>query len=204
MFDRYTERARRVLFFARYELSAHGGTIIEPTHILLGLLRDPSEGIQAMLLNSNVPIAELRRQLEESVTGGKQMSTSAEVPFGTATKRILTFVEEEADRLPHTRVEPEHLLLALLRENDAGAAAALRTHGITLDAAREYFATAPNIQREDDVDIGISPNPLASAHIVRITDLVRQLGQAEVNSPESRDLIARVDDELMMLQLMIK
>jgi ATP-dependent Clp protease ATP-binding subunit ClpA len=204
MFERYSGRARRVLFFARYELSAHGGTIIEPAHILLGLLRDPPEGIQTLLSNGNVPIDELRLQMEESVTGGAHIRTSAEVPFGTAAKRALTFVEEEADRLRYTRVEPEHLLLGLLRENDSSAASALRTHGITLDAVREHFESAHNIQRNDDGDVGMSMNPLASAHIARINQLVRQLGRSAPNSSESPDLIARIDDELMMLSLLLK
>ena len=116
MFERYSEHARRVLFFARYELTQLGGKALDPAHVLLGLLRD-SEGTDRLFASRNIPPAELRLKIEERVRHGARVPTSAEIPFAMATKRVLNFAAEEADRRRQRTVEPEHLLLGVLREN---------------------------------------------------------------------------------------
>jgi ATP-dependent Clp protease ATP-binding subunit ClpA len=199
MFDRYSERARRTLFFARHELCLLGGETVAPAHVLLGLLRDADE-VHALCANRNIPLAELRLKIEQRVTRGAKLPTSVEVPFAEATKRILDFAVEEADRLLHRTVEPEHLLLALLRENDPLAAASLLAYGIGLDDTREYVVSRPRTGRaRADTELTKSVNPLAGAHIERIMQLVRDLAQTDSNSTEGQTLVARIDDELMML-----
>jgi ATP-dependent Clp protease ATP-binding subunit ClpC len=199
MFERYSERARRVLFFARYELSVLGGETIDPTHVLLGLLRD-AKGTARLFESRNIPLAELRLKIEQRVRGGAKISTSIEVPFTRATQRVLNFATEEADRLLQHTVEPEHLLLALLRENDPVAAASLIAYGLGLDDAREYLASRARTDiATTDTELGKSVNPLAAAHIERITQLVRDLAQTDSNTAEGQTLVGRIDDELMML-----
>ena len=199
MFERYSERARRVLFFARYELSTLGGERIDPAHLLLGLLRD-SKGTDRLFASRNIPPAELRLTIEQRVTRGAKCPTSVEVPFAGATKRVLNFAAEEADRLLQHTVEPEHLLLALLRENDPVAAPSLIAYGIGLDDTREYIVSRPRNRIETaGTELVESVNPLAAAHIERIAQLVRDLAQTDSNSAEGRTLVGRIDDELMML-----
>jgi ATP-dependent Clp protease ATP-binding subunit ClpC len=204
VFDRYSERARRALFFARYELSALGGETIEPAHVLLGLLRD-SKVADRLLANRNVPLAELRSKIQGRVPGGVKFPTSVEVPFAQATQRVLTFAAEEADRLLHPTVEPEHLLLGLLRENDSIAAASVIAYRIGLDDTREYIVSrlCPAIAAPG-TELMKSAYPLASAHIERIGQFVRELAQTDSNSAEGQSLVGRIDDELMMLMELLK
>src|SRR5215510_13662813 len=98
MFERYTERARRVLFFARYESSQAGSISIEPEHLLLGLLRE-HRGVAWAFLQS-LPVG-LHVQIAERITGGEKIPTSVEIPFSAACKRALQTASEEADRLKH-------------------------------------------------------------------------------------------------------
>jgi ATP-dependent Clp protease ATP-binding subunit ClpC len=200
MFDRYSERARRTLFFARYELGQLGGATIEPAHVLLGLLRD-SKGIRRLLAARNIPLAELRSAIEQHVTGGEQLPSSIEVPFAAATIRVLKFAAEEADRLLNPGIEPEHLLLGLLRENDPVAAAPLNAYGVGLDGTRETVALRSGGSKVPTAvtDLVESVSPLAAVHVERIMKLVRDLAQTEPNSAAGRTLVGRVDDELMML-----
>jgi ATP-dependent Clp protease ATP-binding subunit ClpA len=198
MFDRYSEGARRALFFTRYELSHLGGAIIEPGHLLLGLLRG-SKGIQRLFAHLSIPLGELRLTIEQRVTRGEQLPTSVEVPFANATKRVLNFAAEEADRLLHHDIEAEHLLLELLRENDPVAAASLGAYGMSLNGAREFIASPPHTDNAAITQLVESVKPLAAAHVERIMQLVRDLAQTESGSPEGRILVDRIDQELMML-----
>ena len=199
MFERYSERARRVLFFARYELSVLGGETIDPAHLLLGLLRDSKE-TDRLFANRNIPPAELRLKIEQRVTRGAKFPTSVEVPFAAATKRVLHFAVEEADRLLQQTIEPEHLLLALLRENDPVAGASLVAYGIGVDDTREYIVSRPrNPSATGNLEPIESVNPLVAAHIERIMQLVRELAQTDSNTPEGQTLVGRIDDELIML-----
>lgn len=201
MFERYSERARRVLFCARYELSVLGGETIDPAHLLLGLLRD-SKATDGLLASRNIQPAELRLKIEQGVTRGAKVPTSVEVPFAAATTRVLHFAAEEADRLLQQTVEPEHFLLALLRENDPVAAANLIAYGIGLDDTREYIVSRPR-NRSATVDPElVNRNPLAGAHIERIMQLVRELAQTDSNSPEGQTLVGRIEAELMLLNLL--
>jgi ATP-dependent Clp protease ATP-binding subunit ClpC len=111
MFERYTEKARRIVFFARYEASQTGSHIIQPEHLLLGLLREAK-----VLFDS----ANIQPMLEELRTAahieGPPVSTSVDLPLSHSAKRVLAYSAEEAARLNHLHISPEHILLALMRE----------------------------------------------------------------------------------------
>jgi ATP-dependent Clp protease ATP-binding subunit ClpC len=198
MFARYSERARRALFFTRYELSALGGNLIEPAHVLRGLLHD--KGIGRVLANWKMSPAELRQLIEPHARGGTRIPSSIEVGFSPPVQRVLNLAVEEADRLLSNYIEPEHLLVALLREDDPVAAARLREYGMTLDSTREYLVSQLRIPpREPDIEPARSVNPQAIVHLERIRQLVAELAQAEANSAEARALVNRIEEELMML-----
>jgi ATP-dependent Clp protease ATP-binding subunit ClpC len=144
MFERYTERARRALFFARYEVSALGGNAIETEHLLLGLLRQSkgltSDVCERAQLNDDA----LRAEVKARSAGRVRHSTSVEIPFSEETKRILNAAASEADGLGHNHIGTEHLLLAILCEPATAAGQILTAHGITRVALREEIARVTN------------------------------------------------------------
>jgi len=139
MFERYTEKARRVIFFARYEASQYGSSYIDTEHILLGLLRE-----DFALMNRCVgPIqsaTEIRTEVERVIQRGPPIATSVDVPLTADSKKILKFAAEEADRLAHRHVGTEHVLLGIFRLPDSLAAQLLLARGARPDAIREQLA----------------------------------------------------------------
>jgi ATP-dependent Clp protease ATP-binding subunit ClpC len=137
MFERYTERARRVLFFARYEATQLGSTSIETEHLLLGLIREGKGLTSRIFARSHLSLENIRKEIEGRQVFREKVSTSVEIPFSAETKRVLQFAAEEADRLLHTYIGTEHLLLGILREERSVAAAILYDKGMRLASVRE-------------------------------------------------------------------
>jgi ATP-dependent Clp protease ATP-binding subunit ClpC len=137
MFERYTERARRVLFFARYEATQLGSTSIETEHVLLGLIREGKGLTSRIFARSHLSLENIRKEIEGRTVFREKVSTSVEIPFSAETKRVLQFAAEEADRLLHTYIGTEHLLLGILREERSVAASILYEKGMRLASVRE-------------------------------------------------------------------
>src|ERR1700676_1899633 len=100
MFERYTEKARRVIFFARYEASQYGSHYIETEHLLLGLLRE-NGGLIRSANNENNPEPEIRDEIEKRIVRSERFSTSVEVPLSKDSKQALKIASETAERLNH-------------------------------------------------------------------------------------------------------
>jgi len=137
MFERYTEKARRTIFFARYEASQFGGSHIDTEHLLLGLLRE-DKALANRFLRSHAAVESVRKQIEEHTTIREKVSTSVDLPLSHECKRVVAYGAEEAERLNHKHIGTEHLLLGLLREEKSFAAQLLREQGLTLDLVREH------------------------------------------------------------------
>src|SRR5690348_4235843 len=137
MFERYMERARRVLFFARYEATQLGSTSIETEHLLLGLIREGKGLTSRIFARSHLSLESIRKEIEGRTVFREKVSTSVEIPFSAETKRVLTFAAEEADRLLHTYIGTEHLLLGILREERSVAASILYEKGMRLASVRD-------------------------------------------------------------------
>ncbi len=142
MFERYTEKARRVIFFARYEASQFGSPFIETEHLLLGILREDKK-LTNRFLHSQAAVASIRKQVENCTTAREKTSTSIDLPLTSESKQVLQYAAEEADQLAHKHIGPEHLFLALLREQKCFAAQILEEHGIRLAEAREEISRNP-------------------------------------------------------------
>src|ERR1041385_5557022 len=140
MFERYTEKARRVIFFARYEASQFGSPYIETEHLLLGLLRE-NKAITGKLLSGFDSVEAIRRKIEAATTHKEHISTSVDLPLSNESKRVLAYAAEEAERLSHKHIGSEHLLLGLLREEGSFAAQLLNERGVRLSALREELAS---------------------------------------------------------------
>src|ERR1051326_1439691 len=144
MFERYTERARRVLFFARYEASQLGSISIETEHLLLGLIREGKGLTSRIFQRSHLSLDSIRKEVEGRTVFREKVSTSVEIPFSGETKRVLTFAAEEADRLLHTYIGTEHLLLGILREERSVAASILYEKGMRLASVRDDIVQLRN------------------------------------------------------------
>src|SRR5258707_1769039 len=139
MFERYPEKARRFIFFARYEASQFGSPCIETEHLLLGLLRE-DKALANRFLRSSASVESIRKQIEAHTTLREKVSTSVDLPLSHECKRVLAYGAEEAERLNHKHIGTEHLLLGLLREEKCFAADILHERGLRLSQVREEIA----------------------------------------------------------------
>jgi ATP-dependent Clp protease ATP-binding subunit ClpC len=137
MFERYTEKARRVIFFARYEASQLGSDYIECPHLLLGLLRE-DKGLFVKLLGSTRPFANPVESMGLKA-GPEKVSTSVDLPLSMGSKRVLSHAAEESEALNHEQITTGHLVLGLLREPGA-ACDLLEKNGLTLAGVRANLA----------------------------------------------------------------
>lgn len=138
MFERYTERARRVIFFSRYESSQFGSPAIETEHLLLGVMREDKALIHRFL--PNISVEDLRRKIEQRVAVREKISTNIDLPLSHECKRILAYANEEAEFLEDRYIGTEHVLLGVLRENKCLAAQLLVEYGLNLAVARDQLA----------------------------------------------------------------
>src|SRR5512140_3486595 len=141
MFERYTEKARRVIFFGRYEASQFGSPYIETEHLLLGLLREDKR-----LSNKLLPIesvAEIRKTVELRTVIREKVSTSVDLPLSNECKRVLAYAAEEAVSLGHRYIGTEHLLLGLFREKNSFGAELLTNLGLSLEETRQTISSWP-------------------------------------------------------------
>jgi len=140
MFERYTERARRVIFFARYEASNFGSMTIETEHLLLGLLRE-DKNLTNRFLRHLSSVERVRVEIEKRIPiRGEKVSTSTDLPLSDECQRILAYAAEEAERFNHRHIGTEHLLLGMLREEKCVGAEILHEVGLRLNAIREELA----------------------------------------------------------------
>ncbi len=168
MFERYTERARRVLFFARYEASQLGSISIETEHLLLGLIREGKGLTSRIFQRSHLSLDAIRKDIEGRTVFREKVSTSVEIPFSGETKRVLQYAAEEADRLLHNYIGTEHLLLGLLREERSVAASILMEKGMRLHAVREDIVQLLN---EKTTQTRVKETPLLAEFSRDLTDI---------------------------------
>jgi ATP-dependent Clp protease ATP-binding subunit ClpC len=187
MFERYTEEARRALFFARFEASQRGSRSIESETLLLGLIRESRGPVNAILAHFQITPLTLLREIDARVPAANEsIPTSVEIPFSQEVKRALNHAAEEADRLRHKHIGPEHLLLALLHEDESLAASVLSQQGVTLAAAREHVATLPATASPSGTTVPFD------GRLQAIKRLVDELSHADRESGEAMDLVARI------------
>lgn len=138
MFERYTEKARRTIFFARYEASQFGSPFIETEHLLLGLLREDKE-LANQFLGSHAKIEAIRDSIAQRGKRGDKIATSVDLPLSHECKRMLAYSAEEAERMNHKHIGTPDVLLALFREEKSFAAELLHEQGLSLKAVREQL-----------------------------------------------------------------
>lgn len=160
MFERYTEKARRVIFFARYEASQFGSPYIETEHLLLGLLR-ADKALVDRFLRAQASAESIRKQIEAHATMREKIATSVDLPLSNEGKRVLAYAAEEAERQGRKHIGPEHLLLGLLREDKCSAAQILEKCGVKLAQVRDELAREPHTGEPSVTVISPRPDPRA-------------------------------------------
>lgn len=135
MFERYTELARRSIFFARYEASVFRSEYIDTEHLLLGILREDHR------LRNELPRGAedaIRKRIEElKPPTGPSASTSVDLPLSEDAERVLTLAAEESESLQHRMIDSDHLVLCLLRVENCLAATLLRENGVNYARYRD-------------------------------------------------------------------
>jgi len=137
MFERFTDRARRVMGLANHEAMRFNHESIGTEHILLGLIKEGSGVAANVLRNLGVDLKRIRMEIEKKVPSGHEMVTVGRLPFTPRAKKVIELAFEEARALGHNYVGTEHLLLGLLRESEGVAAQVLVEQGLKLEEVRE-------------------------------------------------------------------
>jgi ATP-dependent Clp protease ATP-binding subunit ClpC len=153
MFDRFTDRAKKVMSFARQEAMKFNHEYIGTEHILLGLVQEGSGVAANVLKNMTVDLDKIRHEVEKIVKTGPSMVTMGQLPFTPRAKKVLELSLEEASQLSHNYIGTEHLLLGLIRENEGIAAQVLMNLGVKLEEVREEvleFLGASESNNEDE------------------------------------------------------
>ena len=159
-FDRFNDRAKRVLALSQDEAIRFNHNYIGTEHLLLGLVREGA-GVAARVLDSlNVDLSKLRTEVERTIGRGDTTQSPSEITLSPEMKKVVQLAIDEARTLGHSHVGTEHLLLGIVYENDSGAARALASIGVSLDAVRQnVIATLGQPHREVGASAPMPPSP---------------------------------------------
>ena len=183
MFDRFTDRARKVMGLARQEAQRFNHDYIGTEHILLGLIQEGSGVAADVLKNLDVDRKKIRQEVEKLVSHGTTMVTMGQLPFTPRAKKVLELAYEEASNLGHNYIGTEHLLLGLIREQEGIAAQVLQNIKVRLEDVREEVLELLGAEvgpTEDEESEPIAPSntksktPALDAFGRNLTDLARE------------------------------
>jgi ATP-dependent Clp protease ATP-binding subunit ClpC len=162
MFDRFTDRAKKVMNLARQEAQRFNHEYLGTEHILLGLVQEGSGVAANVLKNMGIDLSKIRTEVEKIVKTGPSMVTMGQLPFTPRAKKVLELSMEEAGNLGHNYIGTEHLLLGLIKENEGIAAQVLINLGVKLEDVREEvldFLGADTADEEEEEATITESNP---------------------------------------------
>ena len=141
MFERFTDKGRKIIILAREEAERHQNDYLGTEHLVLAILRE-SDGIALMILKKmGLSTEQVRLEIERNLPGGGTTMTFGEIPFSPRVKKVIEYGVEEARLLGHNHIGSEHLLLGLLREEEGIGGKILRSLGANLLTARQLTVT---------------------------------------------------------------
>ena len=151
MFDRFTERARKVIILAKEEAKRFNHDYIGTEHILLGLIKEGESVAAAVLQNLGLSLDTIRLEVEKLVQFGPSTVVSGDIPFTPKAKKVIELAMDEARRLGHNYIGTEHLLLGLIKEGEGVASHVLMNVGLDLNKVRSEVikllgSTTPNTE----------------------------------------------------------
>jgi ATP-dependent Clp protease ATP-binding subunit ClpC len=207
MFERFTDRARKVMALANQEAQRFNHDCIGTEHILLGLVKEGS-GVGAQVLkNLDVDIKKLRLEIEKLVKSGPDMVTMGKLPQTPRAKKVIEFAIEEARSLNHNYVGTEHILLGLLREADGIAAQVLMNLGLKLEDVRQEVLNLLGAGVEDNTGtypaMGMKMNPPANGGAPGLDSFGRDLTELAAKG-ELDPVIGRTNEIERLIQILCR
>jgi ATP-dependent Clp protease ATP-binding subunit ClpC len=193
MFERYTEKARRVIFFARYEASQLGALQIEAEHVLLGLIREDKTISNRFFHRAQATVEAIRKDVESRIVLRPRHPQTIDLPLSIEAKRVLAFAAEESERLANRHIGTEHLLLGLLREENTLASEILYERGIRL----------PDIRSELMRQTGRERDSVARKETPHLYEFCRDLTDAAMEG-KLDPLIGRDDEIDRVIQILCR
>lgn len=153
MFEKFTERARKVMSLARQEAQRLNSEFIGTEHILLGIIQEGGGVAAKVLKNLNVDLKRIRQEIERLISPATSPTvTLGQLPFSPRAKRVIELAGEAATQLGHDVIGTEHLLLGLLKENEGIAAQVLTNLGLKLDEVRDMVLEVLGADAQTDMD----------------------------------------------------
>src|SRR5262245_10454605 len=159
MYERFTDRARKVMQLANQEAQRFNHEYVGTEHVLLGLIKEGSGVAANVLKNLDVDLRKIRNEVEKIVQAGPDMVTMGKLPQTPRAKKVIEYAIEEARNLNHNYVGTEHLLLGLLREHDGVAAQVLMNLGLNLEQVREEVLNLLGAGVESEEAAAETPEP---------------------------------------------
>ena len=194
MFERFTDRARRVVVLAQEEARMLNHNYIGTEHILLGLIHE-GEGVAAKALESlNISLEAVRQQVEE-IIGQGQAAPTGHIPFTPRAKKVLELSLREALQLGHNYIGTEHILLGLIREGEGVAAQVLQKLGADLDRVRQ---TVVQLLKGSSDLAESSGGKQVGAHVEVTASPTEAIGE---DAPLCPNCFAALDETLAMRKL---
>src|SRR5256885_16285337 len=154
MFERFTDKGRKIIVLAREEAERHQNDYLGTEHLVLAILRQ-TDGVALMILKKmGLSTEQIRLEIERNLPGGGTTMTFGEIPFSPRVKKVIEYAVEEARLLGHNHIGGEHLLLGLLREEEGIGGEIMRRPGgtfvnpppINLTFLRHSFSRQPDCQ----------------------------------------------------------
>ena len=187
MFERFTDRARKVMQLANQEAQRFNHEYIGTEHVLLGLIKEGSGVAANVLKNLDVDLRKIRLEIEKVVQSGPDMVTMGKIPQTPRTKRVIEGAIEAARERNHNYVGTEHLLIGLLREKEGVAAQILTNLGVVEEAIKDV-----------DILLGVDEGYLLKAERDRLLNEKMELvaNQDFEGASQIRDRMDQIDKEM--------
>jgi ATP-dependent Clp protease ATP-binding subunit ClpC len=209
MFERFTDRARKVMALANQEAQRFNHEYIGTEHILLGLVKEGSGVGATVLKNLDVDIKKLRLEVEKLVKSGPDMVTMGKLPQTPRAKKVIEYAIEEARALNHNYVGTEHILLGLLRESEGIAAQVLMNLGLKLEDVRQEVLNLLGAGVEDapnDLSLKMPPGAVGrktKSKTPALDSFGRDLTQLAINN-ELDPVIGRTREIERLIQILCR
>jgi ATP-dependent Clp protease ATP-binding subunit ClpC len=208
MFERFTDRARKVMALANQEAQRFNHDVIGTEHILLGLVKEGSGVGATVLKNFDVDIKKLRLEVEKHVKSGPDMVTMGKLPQSPRAKKVIEYAIEEARALNHNYVGTEHILLGLLRESEGIAAQVLVSLGLKLEDVRQEIlnllgAGSDGAPASLDMKLGPVIGRKAKSKTPALDSFGRDLTELATND-ELDPVIGRKDEIERLIQILCR
>ncbi len=208
MFERFTDRARKVMALANQEAQRFNHEYIGTEHILLGLVKEGSGVGANVLKNLDVDIKKLRLEIEKVVKSGPDMVTMGKLPQTPRAKKVIEFAIEEARALNHNYVGTEHILLGLLRETEGIAAQVLMNLGLKLEEVRQEVLNLLGAGVDNTYQsMGMKTTPTAGQKQKSKTPALDSFGRDLTELAEKDELdpvIGRMDEIERLIQILCR